>query len=394
MINCVKLVFIGTIFSALALTPVLSSAQNFESIDFFYGIGCPHCAEVEPVIDRFISDYPQVTLNKHEVYQNWDNAVVLNQKFEQFDIPYTQRGVPALFSGTESAIGDRPIIDYLEKLSSRLAAEETPTQKEETTPGEQEEMVPISNDGNHQNPPANTENRQNKTPKTYKNSLSIAAIAGAALVDSINPCAIAVLLILLGALMLSSENKKRALLGGLAFTLAVYIGYFLFGLGLISAFHFSGLAGWLYKIIGALAILIGLANLKDYFAYGAGGFVMEIPRSWRPKLKSFLNKVTSPWGAFLAGFVVLFFELPCTGGPYFFVIGLLSQTDRLTNVIPTLLFYNLVFVLPLLIITGLIYWGKSSVEKANEWKDKNIRLLHLIGGIIMLALGIWIIFWG
>jgi cytochrome c biogenesis protein CcdA len=102
--------------------------------------------------------------------------------------------------------------------------------------------------------------------------------------------------------------------------------------------------------------------------------------------------VTSPLGAFFAGFVITLFELPCTGGPYFFVIGLLAQSESITSIIPTLLFYNLVFVLPLILIVFAVYFGVSSVEKAEAWKEKNIRVLHLIAGIIMLALGLWVFF--
>jgi cytochrome c biogenesis protein CcdA len=53
--------------------------------------------------------------------------------------------------------------------------------------------------------------------------------------------------------------------------------------------------------------------------------------------------------------------------------------------------YNLVFVLPLILITFAIYLGFSNVEKAAEWKKKNIKKLHLIAGIIMLILGLIII---
>ncbi len=359
MIGYLKQAGMALALLAFSLTPVLGFAEA-PALDYYYGIGCPHCANVQPVLEKFIRDNPGFTVNKYEVYQNQDNALELNKKFLEYGIPQKQRGVPILFYGNEFFVGDESIIENLAKFSE--AKRDPPPES------------PVAE------------------PENPARPLSLLAIAGAALVDSINPCAIAVLLILLGALMLSSPNKNLALWGGLVFTLAVYIGYFLFGLGLVSAFYFSGLASWVNKIVGALAIAIGLANLKDFFFYGAGGFVMEIPMSWRPRLKGFLNKITSPWGAFLAGFVVLFFELPCTGGPYFFVIGLLSQAESLTKIIPVLLFYNLVFVLPLLAIIGLIYWGKSSVEKASKWKDKNIRILHLIGGMIMLALGLWVIF--
>jgi cytochrome c biogenesis protein CcdA len=221
-------------------------------------------------------------------------------------------------------------------------------------------------------------------------SVSLPVITSAALVDSINPCAIAVLLILLGSL-LTTANKRRAVGTGLFFTIGLFVAYFLAGLGLFHALNFVGLAKWFHVVVGILAILIGLSNIKDFFWYGGGGFVTEIPNKWRPSLKSFLRKITGPIPAFLAGFVVIFFELPCTGGPYLFTIGYLASLSKV-SLVPILLYYNLIFVLPLLIITALIYFGYSNIEKATAWKDKNIRVLHLISGMIMLGLGLWVIF--
>lgn len=216
---------------------------------------------------------------------------------------------------------------------------------------------------------------------------TILTVIGAAAVDSINPCAIAVLLILLSGLLISGDRKK-ALLGGLAFILSIYISYLLFGLGIFSFLRVSGLSSWFYKVVGLIAILIGLANLKDYFWYGSAGFVMEIPRSWRPRLKGFLSTVTSPVGAFVAGFAVTLFELPCTGGPYLFILGLLAKETTRLLALPILLFYNLIFVLPLLLITFLVYKGYTSLEKTHEWKERNIRRLHLVTGLVMLILGL------
>jgi len=53
-----------------------------------------------------------------------------------------------------------------------------------------------------------------------------------------------------------------------------------------------------------------------------------------------------------------------------------------------LLLYNLIFVLPMLIITSAIYFGFTTTEKAEEWRTRKLKILHLIAGIIMLLLGI------
>lgn len=119
---------------------------------------------------------------------------------------------------------------------------------------------------------------------------------------------------------------------------------------------------------------------------------MEIPRSWRPTLKKMLGTVTSPFGAFVMGFAVCLFELPCTGGPYIFILGLLAERATFLSAIPILLLYNMFFVLPLIAITLLLYFGFANVDSASKWKENNLRKLHLVAGLVMLALGIVVLF--
>lgn len=221
-------------------------------------------------------------------------------------------------------------------------------------------------------------------------SLSFSVITSAALVDSINPCAITVLLILLASL-LTTTKKRRVFLSGLLFIFGLFVAYFLAGIGLFKALNLVGLAEWLHLLVGILAVVLGLLNIKDYFWYGGGGFVTEIPRSWRPHLKKFLNGISSPLFAFLGGLIVIIFELPCTGGPYLFTLGYLATLPKV-SLVPILLYYNFVFVLPLIVVLVLVSFGFSDIDKASKWKDRNLKLLHLLSGIMMLALGIWVIF--
>jgi len=341
------------------------SADDTNCVYFFYGEGCPHCAKTEPEINKLEvqSQFP-VIVHRFEIYNNRSNVILLNKYFEAYNIPEKERGVPIVFLKDDYYSGDERILNTLYDDLSKRKGLKCPNIDSVFS---------------------------NNTSKSEKiNTLSIITVIGAAIVDSINPCAIAVLLILMSALLVSG-NKKRALGAGIAFTFSIYIAYFLFGLGIFSALQISGLSYWFYKFIGIIAILIGIFNIKDFFWYGGAGFVMEIPRSWRPTLKKMLGSVTSPLGAFFMGFLVCLLELPCTGGPYIFILGLLAEKTTMISSIPILLLYNLFFVLPLIIITFAIYFGFSNVEKATEWKDKNIKILHLIAGIIMLLLGIGVV---
>ncbi len=213
-----------------------------------------------------------------------------------------------------------------------------------------------------------------------------------AFVDSINPCAIAVMLLLLSALVFF-DNRKKIFFSGIAFILGLYITYFIFGMGLFCASDISKYINptIIHKAIGIFGIIIGLLNIKDFFWYGGGGFVMEIPRRLRPRMSLIIAKATSVPVAFFTGMLVTLFELPCTGGPYLFTVGALSTKEISTFMrVIILLYYNVIFVIPLIIILLGVYVGFINVSKAEQWKERNLRLLHLIAGIILLGLGLWV----
>jgi len=219
-------------------------------------------------------------------------------------------------------------------------------------------------------------------------------VTSSSFVDAINPCAITVLLFLLSALLFFGDRKKL-LRVALSFILGIFLTYLLFGIGFfyvlkLNQYIFLNPAIF-HDIMGTLAILIGLLNIKDFFWYGGGGFVMEIPRRWRPKMSMLIAKATSVPAAFLTGFIVTLFALPCTGGPYVFVLGVLSAQANKLLIIPILLYYNLVLITPLLIILGAVYFGLWEVGKAERWKERNLRLLHLLAGLILVALGFWVL---
>lgn len=213
-----------------------------------------------------------------------------------------------------------------------------------------------------------------------------------ALADSVNPCAIAVLtMILITILIQNPEKRKKVLYGGLAFVSAVFIGYVFYGVILIQFFktftQFLGnSSGYVYKGLAILAMILGALNVKDYFYYKKGSLGTEMPLFLRPKVKRTIEQVTSPSGAFVIGFLVTLFLLPCTIGPYIVASGLISGLTFLET-IPWLLYYNLIFVIPMLLIVGIVYFGFARVEDVSGWKEKNIKKLHLVAGILLFLVG-------
>lgn len=231
-----------------------------------------------------------------------------------------------------------------------------------------------------------------------KKPFTIASIILLAIVNAMNPCALAALVMVLISILIANEDKKyKVLLGGLMFTLAVFIGYFIYGIVILQLFRSfadftSSIAIYVKDGLAILAILLGLFNIKDYISYKPGGLATEMPMKFRPRVKQIIKAITSPKGAFVAGLLVTLFLLPCTMGPYLIAIGNLSTGESsILSAVPYLLLYNAIFVIPMIIITLAIYKGFSSAEKVGEWRDRNIKKIHLAAGIILVLLGIAIL---
>jgi cytochrome c biogenesis protein CcdA len=112
-----------------------------------------------------------------------------------------------------------------------------------------------------------------------------------------------------------------------------------------------------------------------------------MPVMFRPKVKKIISRVTSPAGAFVVGIFVTLFLMPCTMGPYFIAGGILSSLQFMQT-LPWLALYNFIFIIPMIIITLIVYGGLASVENLSGWKERNIKYIHLAAGLIMLALGL------
>lgn len=375
-----KILQFGVIGLVLAflVVPMPVSAQSESTsnqpvkILFFYGQGCPHCAKVEAYFqqEKIYDNYP---VEKLEVYFNRDNSLYYNQLMDQMNFSVDKRGVPTLVVGDQILVGDEPIISQFKTLADAYLAG-TGWQ-----PGDQTDNTdPVGND---------KADLQDKGGS----GVSIPVIVGASLVDAINPCAFAVLVILMTT-VISKKNRKQALYSGLSFSAAIFISYILMGLGIYKAVSATGIASSLTIIVGTLAIVLGLFNLKDWLWYGKL-FHMEVPMSWRPRMTKLIESVTSPVGAFAVGLLVSLFLLPCTSGPYLVVLGLLARNPFDIGAIGYLLLYNLIFISPMLIITTLVYKGMST-DKLSYMRESNLERLHLIAGIILVLMGAGVLLWG
>lgn len=209
-----------------------------------------------------------------------------------------------------------------------------------------------------------------------------------AAVDSINPCAIGVLILMVSVILGNQGSMKKMLLLGGLYIFAVFATYLIAGLGLV---YFLGsiplwVTEYLSITVGALVIFAGILEIKDYFWYGKG-FSLHIPAVFATKIKQMSGNVTVP-GVIILGMFVSAVELPCTGAPYLAIISILSVNFNTTAFL-MLVLYNIVFVAPLIIILLLVAAGVK-ISDVKQWKQDNKHYMRLAAGMLLLALG-WLL---
>lgn len=219
------------------------------------------------------------------------------------------------------------------------------------------------------------------------NELTLAIVLSAAIIDSINPCAIGVLLFLTSVLLRSFADKKMLTILGMTYIATVFVIYTLSGLGLIWFQHIlieRGFAEIIGTVAGVAVIILGLIELKDFYWYGKG-ISLEIAPSYKEKLSRMAMKISWLGIISIGGFVAMV-ELPCTGGPYLAVTAMLAKSFDVQAFI-YLLIYNAIFALPLLVILILLYYFGTSSTKLKLWRQKNRKWMNLSSGLLMLSLG-------
>ena len=216
---------------------------------------------------------------------------------------------------------------------------------------------------------------------------TLGTVVATALIDSINPCAIGVL-ILLVSIMVVFKTKKEMLFYGFMYVFAVFLTYILAGFGIL--YFLSSIPLYISEyisiLVGSLIIIAGLIEIKDFFWYGQG-ITLAIPPERAKQIHDMTKKITLPGVLFLGAFVAGV-ELPCTGAPYLAILLLLSQNFNFAAFL-MLVLYNIIFVLPLIVILLMVRFG-FKIQHIKRWKQNNRIYMRLATGIILILLG-WLL---
>lgn len=222
--------------------------------------------------------------------------------------------------------------------------------------------------------------------------LSFPMITVAGLVDGINPCAIGMMVMLLGYLLVFAKKPERVLKTGLLYVGTVFATYLVVGLGLysfVSQFDLSGGAKVLNWIVGTILTIAGLIQFKDFLGIETGPH-LRIPTASKDKLQALIEKTSYPTTIIL-GILVTLLETPCSLPIYVGTATILSQSGMaFPLVIGYFLYYNFLFVLPLIVVLVIMWRGKKLVE-VKEWEHKAKKWMHLGLAVVLLGMGAWLL---
>lgn len=357
--------FVSLFFSAiLGLNFFFTKQDNTQhEIEIFTSPTCPHCRNVKDYVND--NDLDEILDIGYKDTSKPENAALSQQYCEMDEEAYaTGCGVPLMYDNSNGKIllGDANINDYLQEKADNFkkAEDENNLTADETI--------------------------QEETSKASSTKVTLPAVIAGALADSFNPCAWSAILFLISTLLSLKASKTKLLKMGFAYIATIFVSYFLIGIGLFSFLSYiSGWANIVYGILAGIIFIFALIELKDVFFYGKW-ISLQIPKSQWGRIEQLIKKATIP-SALAVGFFVSILEFGCTGGVYLPIIAMLASKETVTMAYIYLLIYNLIFVLPLLIILILFGNGKT-VAVIESFRQKHRKLMRLISGVVMIILAV------
>ncbi len=319
---------------------------------YFYKPGCQECERVLYDLRYAQERYPQLFIEDRNIL---DDALLARWLGEQYDVAKKKLNVaPAVVVGDYYLVGDGLTPDAILAAIKQYA--ETGSE-------------PTWNDWNPEMAKGALE--------TQFNSWGAFTIIGAGLLDGLNPCAFATLIFFVSYLAVMKRTGKEVLLVGGAFALGIFLTYLLVGVGLwrvLSALPFiTKLGRWLYAITAVLCGVLAIFSYADYFKARKGELkemTLTLPLNLRKRINALIRRSSKARNfvvaAFVTGMLVSVIELACTGQVYLptimFVLGVPELRARGALY---LFLYNLMFIVPLVVVFVLVYFGTTSKDLGN-----------------------------
>ena len=230
----------------------------------------------------------------------------------------------------------------------------------------------------------------------YLPQITLPTVLVAGVVDGINPCAFTVLLLFVTALtstLQSGEANVKAMrarllgMGGI-YIAAVFLTYLALGVGLLKSLDFFTRQHVPARFGALLAILFGLWMLKDYFLPEVG-WRLQAPGRIGSVARQMGPKATLP-ALIVGGFLIWLCTVPCSGAVYLGVLSLLALQPTALQGYTYLVLYNVVFILPLVVIL-IAASARPTLNRVAHWNLHHKEAVRLVLGGGVVAMGLLIL---
>ncbi len=346
-------------------------AQKTETFEFYYGAECPHCHTEIKWFPELKKMYPEIQIQQYEVWHNSQNKALWIKRMKELGtIP---AGVPTNIIGNEIVVGfNAPAI--LSLLEKHFGPPVDPSIKIE---------IPKEDD-------------------SWKQYLTaswpiMAFMLG--ILDGFNPCAMWTLLVLIGFLLAMEDKKKRWWIGGIfvgssAILYGLALLAYLFGFTEVSNWVAGSVMSWIFRLVGVLAVGTGLLSLKNWLKKGVECDVrdMNSKQKFRNKLSAILARekfILVITGVVGLAFTVNSIELLCSFAiPTAFTATLVNLKMPLWQQLSAIGIYDFAYILDDIVVLVIALWTMS----LKIFSPKIVQISHLVGGLLLLVLGLFLIF--
>jgi hypothetical protein len=371
---------------------------------YFYQKGCPKCDRAGYLLKYLTRKYPNLRIRQMDL--NTSDGKRLNESLSnRINLPVAKRLIaPSIFIGngflspeeiTEANV--EALIQKYEKMSADVSVSDSKISK--PTPS----LTPSQDE---------IKKAEVTIVERFK-SLGIFAILAAGLIEGLNPCAFATLIFFISYLTMVGRKRKEIFWVGMGFAGTGFFTHLLLGLGLLSfvqRFSFLPLFSRIvYLITFLFALFLGILSLYDYIQLKRGRpskMKLQVPNFLKKRIHQTIRKTSGNLetdgegqsirlllAAIVIGFMVTLLQFTCTSQVYLPTILFVTNIPSLRgSAVFYLILYNLIYIAPLLVIFGIVYWGVTS-EQLSFFLQRRASTIKLLTSLFFFVLAGILIFY-
>ena len=380
-----------------ALDKNVSDGQQKSLVAYvFWQEGCPHCAKARAELATLMNSRSLLEVRSIKLGHN-AGADVLYAKTLSF-FGYEQAAVPLVVIGGQSFLGfqagghsatlyqgaveqclDGICRDIVAELSTTASESDDSSQSKvnvpttETSPGLLPDIIHVPLIGPVR--PADL-------------SLPVLTVLLAA-IDGFNPCAMWVLVFLIGLLLGLEDERRMWVLGG-AFLVATAAMYFAVMAVWLNLVLFLGVVIWVRVAIAILAIGGGFFFLLEYWTKPDAACRITNSNRRQKIMNAFRSVVNnnrlllSVAGMIILAIMVNFIELLCSAG----IPAVYTQVLALNDLSLTSYYTHIGLYIAVFMIDDIAIFATAMIAlRVTGLTSKYARYSHLIGGVILLVIG-------